>query len=519
MSFSRAALVLAAVIAVVAVLRFEGPAVGYWDTYVTAPALHVAGQGIDFVLRDGTPLLEYTLGDGLPDDLVNRDTFGIISKDQRLGAGVAASPLFTAFGLAGFRLLHGALWGLIALAGCLVGRAVLGSGSWGLAVGAVLCLNPYAWAMNRLNPNVFAVAAGMLILAVLTRERRPSDAGLGAAALVGLLFGAVGNVRPELIVVAPAVLWGLLGLGGMGDRALGHVRRLGVALGAALLTILPTLLWNDFAFGDPLVHSSQFADFEGFRPSFPHRFLGATFEFNGLLNWPFHTAIVRTPHFPLPVFLLAPAQAVMTWGAILLTLGGLGASRLGWSRHGVLLLLWFVPTFALLLPHENWDELKMTYALLYQPALALWVVAGLREAARLGSAMELRRLGVLAAVALAIALGSRALVFIDAPLDARWYTRFPGAAANGSGIELLTDEPRRGWELFHTRESAEELAIERRRFARGNLLPARYWEREPDWRAGAAAFGEELGQRELRLLAVWYYIYGGRRADVGTIAP
>lgn len=516
MQFDRAALLLAAVIAVIAVVRFVGPAVGYWDTYVTAPALHVAGQSIDFVLRDGTPQVVYELDRALPDDLVDRGTFGIITKDQRLGAGVVSSPAFTAFGLAGFRLLHGALWGLIALAGCLVGRAVLHSGSWGLAVGAMLCLNPYAWAMNRLNPNVFAVAAGMLILAVLTRERPVHDRGLGAAALVGLLFGAVGNVRPELIVVAPAIAWGLLRLGGPAEGGQRHLGRFAVAGIAAAIAITPTLLWNGYAFGDALVHSSQFGDFEGFRPTFEHRFVGA---FNGLLNWPFHDAIVRTPHFPLPVFLLAPAQAVMTWGALLLALGGLGALRMGRSPNGILLALWFVPAFLLLLPHENWDELKMTYALLYQPALAIWVVAGLREAVRLLAVGDAPRLGGLVTAVLFLALGARALAGIQVPLDERWYVRFPGAAANGSGIALLTDEPRRGWELFHTRESPEELAIERARYARGNVLPARYWEHEPDWSDGVTALGRELGERELRLLAVWYYIYGGRRDDVGTLAP
>ena len=516
--FARAALALAAVVAVVAVLRFEGPAVGYWDTYVTAPALHVAGQSIDFVLRDGRPLLDYALGGGIPADLVQRDTFGIITKDQRLGAGVVASPLFTAFGLAGFRLLHGGLWGLIALGGCLVGRAVLHSGPWGLAVGATLCLNPYAWAMNRLNPNVFAVAAAVVILAVLTRRRPPADRAFGAAALVGLLFGAVGNVRPELIVVAPAVLWGVLTLGGAGEGARAHGIRISLAGGAAALAVLPTLLWNSHAFGDALVHSSQFGDFEGFRPTFEHRVFGATFAFNGLLNWPFHTDVVRTPHFPLPVFLLAPAQLVMTWGAALVALAGLGALRLR-SKHTILVALWFVPTFLLLLPHENWDELKMTYALLYQPALAIWVVAGLRSLLGLVAAGDARRLGWLAAAVLAIVLGARSLAAVQVPLDARWYVRFPGAAANGSGISLLTDEPRRGWELFHTRESPEELAIERARFSRGNVLPARYWQREPPWRAGSAALIDELGQRELRLLAVWYYIYGGRRDDVGRTTP
>ncbi|MCO4773021.1 MAG: hypothetical protein KDA24_23510 [Deltaproteobacteria bacterium] len=514
MRFDRAALLLSALIAVIAVLRFEGPAVGYWDTYVTAPALHAAGTGIDFVLRDGSPLLEYELGEGIPADLVDLDTFGIITKDQRLGAGVVASPWFTLFGLAGFRLLHGLLWGLIALGGCLLGRAVFGTKGIALCVGALLCLQPYAWAANRLNPNVFALAASVVILAILARRRPAGARAYGAAAVVGLLYGAAGNVRPELVVAAPAVLWGLLGLGGHTDHPANHLRRLGLFAGCALLAVSPTLLWNGYAFGDALVHSSQYGDFEGFRPTFPHRFLGATFEFNGLLNWPFHDTVVRTPHFPLPIFLLVPAQMVLCWGSGLLALAVLGARALGAGRHGVLLGLWFAMMFTLLLPHENWDELKMTYALLYTPPLAVWVVAG---GARFWDALqrtEWTTVGSTVAVLLTISFVAWSLRAVHTPLDARWYVRFPGAAANGSGIALLTDEPRRGWELFHTRETPEEIAIERARYTRGNILPHPYWEAEPDWSVGAETLQAELGQRELRLLAVWYYIYGGRRDDV-----
>lgn len=516
-SFARAALVLAGCVAVVAVLRFEGPAIGYWDTYITAPAMHAAGTPIHFELRDGSPLLEYELAGRIPNDLADRETFGIISKDQRLGAGLVASPWFTWFGLGGLRLLHGLTWGLVALGGCLLGRAVLGAGLPALAVGALLALHPYAWAMNRLNPNVFALASGVLILAVLARSRH--GRGYGAAAVVGVLYGAAGNVRPELVLAAPAVFWGLLHLGSRAESPATHATRLAIAGGAALACVLPSLLWNGYAFGDALVHSSQYNDFEGFRPTFPHRFFGTTFSFNGLLNWPFHTEVVRTPHFPLPIFLLAPAQMAMTWGTGLLAIAVLGARRLGLSPHGGLLLCWFLPMFALLLPHENWDELKMTYALLYTPPLAVWIAGGARE---LAHAVRARRWGpVLAVASMALVLsgGARLLDRVQVPLDERWYVRFPGAAVNGSEIPLLTDDLRRGWELFHTRETNQELAIERARFSRGNLAPARYWQHEPNWEDGARSLHRELGERELRVLAVWYYIYGGRRDDVHRTEP
>ncbi|MCP4868126.1 MAG: hypothetical protein GY898_05355 [Proteobacteria bacterium] len=516
MRSDRTALILAVLVAVIGLCRFEGPAEGYWDTYITAPAMHVAGHGIDFVLRDGTHLVEYELQGALPDDLVDPDTFGIITKDQRLGAGMTSAPEFVLFGKAGFRLLFALCSGLVMLGGYLFGREVFGPRWPALAVGLVIALNPYTLAVNRLNPNQFALVGGVLLCAVLARLLRTHSTALGPAIVAGLLFGAIGNIRPEAVVATPAFLWGL------GATKEGRWKRLAVGCATAAIAVFPTLVWNSYALGNPLMHSSQYAEFQGFRPTFPHRFLGTTFEFNGLLNWPFHTEVVRTPHFPLPVFLLVPAQFLLTWGAVLIAAAGMGA----WSlvtdperrSHGLLMLGWGIPTFLLLLPHENWDELKMTYALLTYPALGLAAAAGLEVLVEAAQAKKARPLLIGAGLVVLLVVGCRSLGSVDVPLDDRWYTRFPGAAANGSGIELLTDDLRRDWEFFHTVETPEEIAIERTRFGRGNLLPNRYWEREPSWTDGLGRLGSELGDRELRLLAVWYYIYGGERDDV-TVEP
>ena len=39
----RVAVILSVLVAAIGLCRFEGPAEGYWDTYVTAPAMHLAG--------------------------------------------------------------------------------------------------------------------------------------------------------------------------------------------------------------------------------------------------------------------------------------------------------------------------------------------------------------------------------------------------------------------------------------------------------------------------------------------
>jgi len=512
----RTALILSVLVAVLGLARFEGPAEGYWDTYITAPAMHIAGHGIDFQLRDGTPLVEYELAGALPEDLVDPDTFGIISKDQRLGAGITAAPEFVLWGMAGFRLLFGLCAGLVMLGGYLFGREVFGPRWPALATGLTIALNPYTLAVNRLNPNQFALAGAVLLCAVLARLLRTRSVAAGPAIVAGILFGAIGNIRPEAVVAVPAFLWGL------GATRDGRPKRVAVGCAAAAVLVLPTLVWNGYALGNPLMHSSQYAEFQGFRPTFPHRFLGSTFEFNGLLNWPFHTEVVRTPHFPLPVFLLVPAHFLLTWGAFLIAAAMTGAWALladpERRRHGVLMLCWGVPTFLLLLPHENWDELKMTYALLSYPALGLAAAAGLEGVVDAGLKRCAPPLVVVAVLTFLLVAVCKSLAGVEVPLDERWYVRFPGAAANGSGITLLTDDARRDWEFFHTVESPEEIAIERTRFGRGNVLPNAYWLREPSWSAGFASLGSELGDRELTLLAVWYYIYGGERDDV-SVAP
>jgi hypothetical protein len=316
------------------------------------------------------------------------------------------------------------------------------------------------------------------------------------------------------VVASPAFLWGL------GRHRDGRWPRLLVGCAVAALAVTPTLVWSAHAFGNPLIHSSQYNDFQGFRPTFPHTvpLIGHTFEFNGLLNWPFHDSVVRTPHFPLPTFVQVPAQFLMTWGTILVAAAALGVWSLFADRerrpYGWLLLGWGLPTFALLLPHENWDELKMTYTLLTYPALGLAAAAGLE---RLVQGVQDRAwrpaLGVLA-LTIGLSLAARSTARLDVPLDERWYVRFPGAAVNGSGIELLTDDVRRDWEFFHTVETDAEIAIERARYSRGWPWPSRYWKREPSWTDGAGKLWRELGDRELELLAVWFYIYGGERDDV-----
>jgi hypothetical protein len=48
-------LALTAAIFVFSGVRFDGPSRGYWDTYITLPAIFMTGQAVDLHGIDGTP--------------------------------------------------------------------------------------------------------------------------------------------------------------------------------------------------------------------------------------------------------------------------------------------------------------------------------------------------------------------------------------------------------------------------------------------------------------------------------
>ena len=143
-----------------ALIRYDGPARGYWDTYITAPAMFMNAAPIRFVLADGQKAFRVDLDGRLPDDLKHDDDFGIITKDQRIGPAISAAPMFAVFGLFGFRLLYALSIALIEpLAFMLAMRSVvvachppirppLGSA---LSAAILFANNPFVWSVDRMN--------------------------------------------------------------------------------------------------------------------------------------------------------------------------------------------------------------------------------------------------------------------------------------------------------------------------------------------------------------------------------
>ncbi len=498
-----AILVLSALIFLFSGLRFDGPSRGYWDTYISVPAMFMTGQPVDLHRIDGTPRFTYLLQGRVPDDTYDPapGSYGIASEDQRIGTAILLAAPFALFNLAAFRWGFAAAWTVVFLFGCLsFRRLVLPSpraGPLAIAAALVLVLNPFSLYIERLNGNLFGLA-GMAFLWWLTTDEHPRWG------LAGLVYGILGGIRNEAIVIAPlflVLMWAAT------RRGAPFAKAFVAFVAAAFAGILPVLFWNDFAYGTALIHPSQVERLQGFRPTFLHHFMGSEFAFNGLLNWPFHDDLVRTPHFAYPTFLLWPLVTAKALGVVLLSAAVLGAGVLVRRRplHAALLLFWYGIVYALFMFQENWEELKQTFMALHLFPLGAFLVAGMGWIAERSAGWS--RWGAVGALSLALAVGVWSARLLDVPADERWYVRFPHAAANESGLAELPEALRKDWQYFYTRETTVEVQRERMHLATPSVLPASYrpihWPDAEDLRSIA---GEPF-RKDLRTLAIWSYIY------------
>jgi hypothetical protein len=495
----RALAAVGCLVVLISAVRFDGPTRGYWDTYITVPAMFMAGQPVELHRIDGTPRFEYTLKGRLPDDTYDpaEGSFGISSKDQRIGTAILFGAPFSLFNMAAFRWGYAATWGVVFLFGFVGIRRLVGGFALPLLGALVLVFNPFSLYLDRLNGNLFGLAI-LAFLFFLVTAPRPHWA------LIGLVYGLLGGIRNEAIILGPLFL-GYLWHRRTDNR--GFARDLALFTAAAFVAILPVLLWNRFAYGQMLIHPSQVARLEGFRPTFPHSFLGMEFQFNGLLNIPFLDRIVRTPHFAFPTFMLWPLLTVRVLGLVGAALALIGVGAL-WRRRRfdtAMLLFWYCIVYLLFAPQENWEELKQTFMALHLFPLAAFVTAG---AAWLADGFrDRRRWLTVTAVSFMLAgalLGARLLEF---PADDRWYVRFPHAERNDSGLDELPEELRKDWHFFYTAETPGEIARERIDMTRPRPWPQLY---RPLVLPGSEVWARIVREpftREHRTLAIWSYIY------------
>ncbi len=507
----KSALLAGLFVFVVYFALYQGPATGYWDTYISVPASLIAGEPIDFRNADGSQGHASAIEGKLPDDLVRPESYGVATKDQRIGAAIQAAPFFRLFRVFGFRLLYALIPALTAMLFFLVVQQLTGRRWIGLIAALGLVLNPFLLSFQSLNANFPALMLLVALLMMLQIEPfRPLVAGL--------LLGVFGGIRNMGLIYAPLfLLWVYFSSvdrteGKALARRLAGLRGAGLFALGALLTILPITYWKEFAFGSPLAHPSQFADFQGFRPTFEHTFLGLKFAFNGLLNYPFHTEWVRTPHFPFPVFLMIPLVFITSIGLVGAAVAFLGLKPLlrEHRRTAWMALSWLVITCLFWAFQENWEELKMSFLFLGMPPLFLFVSFGIGRFTAIG---ELRsNILTLAAISLVLIVVTKFAFFLEFPQDQRWYQRFPKAATNVSQLSGLPEHKRLAPEFFLTRETDEERLAAKKRLTSICLFPCQYLPLQTEWPTIGETVERELEQPRLVVGNVWDTIYAQQQA-------
>lgn len=502
----KSALLAALLVFVVYFALFRGPAEGYWDTYISVPASLIAGEPVDLRQADGSQAHASAIEGQLPDDLVRPESYGVATKDQRIGAAIQAAPFFRLFRVFGFRLLYALIPALTAMLFFLVVQHLTGR-RWIAMIAALgLVLNPFLLSYQSLNANFPALMLLVALLLMLQVEPfRPLVAGL--------LLGVFGGIRNMGVIYAPLFLMWVYFIaadrngGKTLARRMAGVRGAGLFAFGALLTILPITYWKEFAFGSPFAHPSQFSHFQGFRPIFEHTFFGLKFFFNGLLNFPFHTEWVRTPHFPFPVFLLIPLVVTTAIGLVGVGTGFLGLRPLlrEHRRTALMALAWLIITYLFWAFQENWEELKMSFLFLGMPPLFLFVAFGIGRLTAIG---ELRsNVLSLAAVALVLIVVTKFAFFLEFPQDTRWYERFPKADKNVSLPFGLPEDKRLSPEFFLTRETVEEHLETKKRLTSICLFPCQYLPLKTDWTDLGPTVEHELEQPRLVVGNVWDTIY------------
>jgi hypothetical protein len=507
----KSALLVALLVFVVYFSLYQGPAQGYWDTYISVPASIIAGEAVSFQDADGFPSYEGTITGQLPHDLVQPESYGVATKDQRIGAAIQAAPFFRLFRVFGFRLVYALIPALTAMLFFLLVQNLTGRRWLGVVAALGLVLNPFLLSFQCLNANFGALLLMVALLLVLDIDPfRPLVAGL--------LLGVMGGLRNMAIIYAPLlIVWVyLIGAqrvsGRRVARRLGGVKAAGAFVLGAFLTILPITYWKEFAFSSPFAHPSQYAHFQGYRPTFPHSFFGLEFHFNGLLNFPFHTEWIRTPHFPFPVFLTIPLVFISALGILGIGIGMLGFSPLAREHRKTawMGIAWLLVTCLFWGFQENWEELKMSFLFLAFPPLLLFISFGLGRLTAIG---ELRRnfMTLLAVTVVTIVLTKFAF-FLEFPQDQRWYVRFPKAAMNHSGLSGLPEEKRLAPEFFLTRETEDERLEVKQRLTAVCLFPCQYLPIQTHLGTLGTSVDEELNQARLEVGNIWDTIYAQQDA-------
>jgi hypothetical protein len=360
--------------------------------------------------------------------------------DARLGNTAVLSAYIALASSFGFRLLYGLCGGMLALGGYVLGTELTGQRRYGYLGLFLLALNPYVLKVPLLDENLLTLAFMLPVFPYLLRSRAPW-------VLVGLMVSLMLGMRHILGLVVPSlffIIWAT-----NRGRALIPMVTFGVAM---FIGTIPYHVHHLLAQG------SVFA-FENFgpMPPFPHDFGFGVVQWRGLLNWPFHSMVVRTPQNAFPMFLQWPFWILDHFGIGLtaLALLGIGASVKRNRMTGLFLIFFFVPVYFMLAVQENWDFVNKMNVLmiLFVPPL-IWTLEGVVTLVR----------RPLVTVPITVGLVIVGFVFVhvagsfDAPADERYARSNPTSVLGGNEFYPVAEYEPAGF-LELRRDTATDIAL------------------------------------------------------------
>jgi len=368
----------------------------------------------------------------------DHNAFLLWNGGQRMGPSVFVTGFAAVFGFPGFRILHAAFGLLTGWFGFHLGRRLFNDDRAAYLASALLALTPYALSIPLLDENIMALALGTALLFFLFEA--PTE-----WAFAGVFLGLFLGIRHVGVLSLPAVLVAACRSSGIRHYENGWVART-FGRGRPASVIVLTLSTVAFCIPWIVIHSTHIRGalqdgaigvrdlYESFasHPPSHHSFLGISFEFRGLLSWPFTDVPVRSPYNGYPTLVSIPLTIIRSWGGLLLAFVPLG---IVWARRRIPGLaaagiLWTLVQLAMLGTMANWVQPnKMGVFLSFCQPIGLAIAAGivaLAEAIRsrrcaaatvsLGASLvtTLVTLGVLTAFPLLVSS-------YEAPVDERNY--------------------------------------------------------------------------------------------------
>ncbi len=330
-------------------------------------------------------------------------------QDARLGNTGVLAGFVALFGQLGFRILYGVCGVLLALSGWSLGWLCYRKSLWAWLALLLLPLNPSVAGIPLLDENLLTLSfAGTGLALLLNRPR-----WFAAGAMIGLAV----TMRHVMILAFPATLF-------VAWASAHRWKALKRYIGAFFLFTLPENVHHLVA---PDIGSLLRFESNPQYPAFPYKILGMDLEWNGLLNWPFHETIVRTPGNPFPTFVRWPLYLADHLGLVLFSLLLIGFVAIWRHPRGRSLalfwLLWWLPVQLSLAVQEAWDvPNKMGVIVIVFASFVAWIVYG-------AGWVKDRPLPGLVALGVAVVLGIGAAEGIRTwrpPVDDRYYTVYPG---------------------------------------------------------------------------------------------